>query len=232
MNLNKIKKNAIKIIGNDLANIIIEKIKNNLIIIQNKKEKEINNIIYSVFNYIDSVENSNYNLINNLNLNNIEDIWKNYLNEYKAKYSTFQFKEKNKIILDYRKNGIGYYWVDLEKLFCIESMIRMEDCGRVNYGNTTLELREQTIDSNISHMIIVYEIESGNIRQVKGKSNQKPPKSIWIWFYNFLCDTDYKINKYIPTYKPENDLKLLDFDVNEKETIYLHQPNLKPTNIL
>ena len=111
-------------------------------------------------------------------------------------------------------------------------MIRMQDCGRVNYGKTTLELREQTESSNISHMIIVYDYKSGNIHQVKGKRSLKPPISYWEWFYKFLMDTDYKINEYVPTYKADTDLTTSNFDSFQKTSIYNKHPNLNKTKTI
>lgn len=229
--LSKREQIIFKILGPELGSLVFNKLKNDIDDITTIPKQDMLNMIYQLCNYIDST--TTYDNLNTISIYDIKKIWLDFFNDYKQTYNPKTYVESNKIILDYREKGIGYYWVDLEKMFCIDSMIRMEDCGRVNYGHTTLELREETTDSNISHMIIVYEIESGNIRQVKGKSNQKPPQSIWIWFYNFLCDTDYKIHKYIPTYKPENDLTILDFDTTQKSSIYMKHPNLiKPTNIL
>jgi len=230
--LSKREQEIYKILGPDLGSIIFNKLKNDIDDINSIKKSDIINMVYHLCNYVDSTTIS-YESLDAISLTKIQNIWINFFNQYKKTYDTQNYIEKNKIILDYRENGIGFYWIDLQKLFCIESMLRMEDCGRVNYGHTTLELREQTKDSNISHMIIVYETESGNIRQVKGKSNSKPNESVWVWFYKFLLDTDYKINKYIPTYKPENDLTLLDFNSLQKSSIYIKHPNLnKPTTIL
>ena len=115
-----------------------------------------------------------YHKLDDINLSDIKNIWESFLNDYKKNYNTSNYIEKNKIILDYRINGIGFYWVDLEKLFCIESMVRMQDCGRVNYNHTTLELRQQFLNRNESHMIVVYDTITNNINQVKGKKSSKP----------------------------------------------------------
>jgi hypothetical protein len=224
--LSKKEKNAIKILGNDLANIIINKIKVDFLNLNYITEKRFNNIIYSIFNYIESNPSLSYSDIDSMDLKIIENVWDSYLQKYISNYTSTNFVETNKIIDDYRINGIGLYWVDLEKLFCIDSMIRMNDCGRVNYGHTTLELREQLDDSNESHMIIVYEIKTGNIRQVKGKSSQKPDSKYWKYFYKFLINTSYKINEYVPTYKSESDLNILDFPINIQKEIYLKHPTL------
>jgi hypothetical protein len=190
------------------------------------KENGLSITLNLIGNYAELLLNGDYNLLTNKTLDSISDEWNDYHTSYKNSYSTKNYIEKNKIILDNRINGNGFYWVDLEKEFCIESMIRMEDCGRVNCGNTTLELREQCIDYNVSHMVIVYNSKSGDIRQVKGKGNQKPEEHYWIYFYNFLINTDYKINKYIPTYKPEKDLLVSDLEKSLQISIYKKHTNL------
>lgn len=183
-------------------------------------------------NYTDIFLDGNYSLLENKLLSDIISEWELYLQKYRISYSSKNYIEHNKIILDNRIDGIGFYWVDLEKEFCIESMVRMQDCGRVNYGKTTLELREQLIDSNISHMVVVYELSTGNIRQVKGKSNNKPNKEYWIHYYNLIMNSNYPINEYVPTYKPENDLLISDLDLDLQLCIYNKHSSLKKYNSL
>lgn len=215
-----------KILGEEIGDLIFSKLKNDISNIDNLSNKEMLKIVYPLCNLIDSNETFNYYKLNEINLSNIKSLWNDFLKEFKINYFKTRYIEKNKIILDYRQNEFGHYWVDLEKIFCVESMIRMEDCGRVNYGHTTLELREQTTTSNVSHMIIVYETETGNIRQVKGKSSLKPDTSKWEYFYRFLIETNYKINEYVPTYKPETDLTIPQLTLTQKTSIYNKHPTL------
>lgn len=226
VNLQQKQKLVFKILGEKEGNLVFTKLKNEIQDLTIIPNKDMLNVVYAMCNYVDSNETLNYNKLDELNLNNIKTIWVDFLEKFKINYFNTQYTEKNKIILDYRKNKIGHYWVDLEKLFCIESMVRMEDCGRVNYGHTTLELREQTTTSNVSHMIIVYEIETGNIRQVKGKGSLKPDVSKWEYFYRFLIETGYKINEYSPTYKPETDLTVSQLTLIQKRSIYNKHPTL------
>ncbi len=220
---NKLLKDIKKALGESAVDYVYNLIYNET----DLKRYGIASLLNLVGNYTDTFLNGDYSKISNLNLKSIISEWDLYVNDYIEKYKSINYTEKNKIILDYRKNDLGFYWVDLEKLFCIESMIRMSDCGRVNYGHTTLELREQTIDSNISHMIIVYELETGNIKQVKGKSSLKPDIQCWEYFHKFLIDTNYKINDYTPTYKSENDLRIEDFNEEVKLEIFKKHPQLK-----
>ncbi len=212
-----------KLLGPDAAPHVLSFIENN----KDYLGKNISQIqVNTIANYVYLIEMGDYSKLTNITANELFDLYDDYILNYKNNYTTKSYVENNKIILDNRNNGIGFYWVDLEKEFCIESMIRMEDCGRVNYGNTTLELREYDDNLNKSHMIVVYENKTGNIKQVKGKRNSKPPKKYWSHFYNLLMNTTYKINRYVPAYKPENDLLVKDLPLVQQQSIYEKHPNL------
>ena len=181
----------------------------------------------TIGNYVYLMDEGNYSILDNIDAETLFKNYKNLVSNFKNTYNTDNFIETNKVIWDGRVNGYGFYWVDLGKEYCIESMIRMQDCGRVNFGNTTLELREQRSKDNISHMIVVYERKSGNIKQIKGKQNTKPDKLYWIYLYFLLVDSGYLFNEYIPTYKPENDLLISEFSNSLQFAIYSKHPNLK-----
>lgn len=218
-----IEKNINIIVGDKIGLIIFDKIKKDC---GNLSEKELYKIVYHTCNYIDSNKHLTYDYINEINLNEISNIWVNFFTDYKQKYDSSEYIENNKIIFDYRIDGFGYYWVDLEKLFCIDSMIRMKDCGRVNYGNTTFELREVTDKGSLSHVIIVYNLEKKLILQIKGKSSKLPNKKYWGYIYKFLMEFPEEINGYSPTFKPETDFKIQYLPTEEQKFILLRHPKL------
>lgn len=190
------------------------------------EEKTLSTKLTIIGNYVSLLQNGNYAELDKINSHQLLEVYEKYVEAYKKNYTTENYQESNKVIFDQRVDGLGLYWVDLQKEFCIESMIRMKDCGRVNYGNTTLELREQLHNSNVSHMIIVYERKTGTIRQVKGKCNSKPAENYYRYFYDFLMNTTYRVSKYIPTYRPENDLKVEELPVDLQVNIYSKFPKL------
>jgi hypothetical protein len=183
-------------------------------------------------NYVSIKNGGDYSILETIDSELLFLEYEKYVLEFKNNYKTNNFQEKNKIIWDGRINNLGFYWVDLEKEYCIESMVRMQDCGRVNFGNTTLELREQTETDNVSHMILVYELKSKNIRQIKGKQNRKPKSEYWIYLHNLLIESEYPFNQYVPTYKPENDLLISELPVSLLSGIYSKHPNLNKLNKL
>lgn len=218
-----VEENVNIIVGNKLGPIIFDKIKKDC---GDISEKEFYKVVYHTCNYIDSNKHLTYGNLNEINLNEISDIWVNFFTDYKQKYNSSEYIENNKIIFDYRINGFGYYWVDLEKLFCIDSMIRMKDCGRVNYGNTTFELRETTDKESLSHVIVVFNLEKKLILQIKGKSSKLPNKKYWEYVYKFLMEFPEEINGYSPTFKPETDFKIQYLTLEQQKSIHLRHPKL------
>ena len=75
-------------------------------------------------------------------------------------------------------------------------------------------------------MVVVYEISTGNIKQIKGKQNSKPNEIYREYLYELIMNTDYTFNKYVPTYKPENDLLISELSLNLRTHIYEKYPNL------
>ena len=61
---------------------------------------ETRKIVYDICNYIDSNEELTYDNLKDINLKNINQIWGEFLNNYKQSYDTLNYNETNKIILD------------------------------------------------------------------------------------------------------------------------------------
>lgn len=222
-----IKEKSVKtILGNDIGQIVFNKIHTETGSLRKMSDKRVKEIAYTVSNYIEAVHSSDYSFLNNKTIKEIEDLWGSWIHEYKINYTTKDYIERNKILLDRRTDGFGFYWVDLEKEFCVESLIRRDDCGRANYGDTIIELREQTDSENLTWVAIVYNKISNNIRQIKGRNNQKPDKEYWSQISDFMLNGDYPINTYVPQFKSENDLKMIDFDIVTRNRIKNKHPNL------
>jgi hypothetical protein len=142
----------LKVLGPNSVPFVYKFIENNK---QFLKKKSLPVQLNTIGNYVYLMDEGNYSIINNIDAKTLFDDYEKLLLDFKKTYNTNNFVETNKIIWDGRVGNYGLYWVDIEKEYCVESMVRMQDCGRVNYGNTTLELREQTSNDN----------KSGNIKQ-------------------------------------------------------------------
>ena len=198
------------ILGDTISSILLSKIEidygND---IKKHSDFTLRNIVYDVANYVEMVLNSDWSILNKTTIQTIQRLWGEYITEYCNSYSPHNYIETNKILLDSRIDNIGYYWVELNTYHSIEMIARMRNCGRCNYDNTLIELRENTKDSNNSHVVIVYNKSSGLIRQVKGIDNTMPSTIHWDEILNFYMNSPYKIlgHNYISetevNFKPE-----------------------------
>lgn len=143
------------------------------------------------------------------------------------------YVEEHEIIIDFRKNGIGFYWVDLATNRCTEEGERMGHCasssGRLyslreykplGIGNNTL---------NKSHLTMSLSKE-GKILQLKGPKNSKPPESLHQYILPLLYyrgeNGHYLVNGFGYEYDSEHDFKLLDLDKNQIIRLNSLRPNL------
>lgn len=222
--MTSVEKSILKVLGPESLPYVEEFLRRNK---SQLKEIPLGIQLNTIGNYTHLLHNNDYSRLSTIDWKTLFLDYENYVVYYKQTFNTDNFTETNEVIWDGRVNEMGFYWIDLKTEYSIESMIRMEDCGRVNFGNTTLELREQTKEKNESHMIVVYEINSGNIKQIKGKQNLKPHPEYWKYLYELLINGNYKFNEYVPTYKPENDLLISELPEDLQFTIYGKHPNLK-----
>lgn len=158
----------------------------------------------------------------------------------RSKYDV-DYVEKNKVILDFRKNGIGFYWVSFGTYRCPEEALRMGHCG--SSMGTLYSLREykkvgDTRTLNKSHLTM--SIFDGKILQLKGVRNKKPNskyhKYIIPLFQLQKDNGNYLINGFGREYFDEDDFKLSDLDIRELYNLYQRRPDLfkdkKEQNIL
>jgi len=208
------------IVGAEIGNTLLSKIEidygND---IRKHSDFTLRNIVHDVSNYIEMGFNSDWNILNKNTIQEIQKLWGEYITNYRNNYSPHNYIETNAILLDNRVDGIGYYWVDLNTRYSIEMIARMGNCGRCNYGNTLIELRETTKDSSKSHVVIVYNIASGLIRQIKGKGDIIPSEEYWDEIFNFYINTPYHISGHNYTQKEGIDFKPEMFSKEKYELV-------------
>jgi hypothetical protein len=122
--------------------------------------------------------------------------------------------EKNNIILDYRKNGVGYYWVDLNCYYSYEMLFRLHNCGRVNSYQNLLELREYNINGYNYSRVVVVICNDGFINQIKGDYNLKPDIIYKDYIYDLFLN--YKELKGFKILIP-NDSNFTHADLSDTE---------------
>ncbi len=171
----------------DHSDYILEKIDKEMISISQKSTKFVSDIAYTISNYVDFINSGKYDGLNDVKISDMKSEYDQWLKKMHKTYPIKNYVERNKIILDYRLNNVGYYWVDLETHFNEETAYRLNNCGRVNPYQNLIELREfDEFGYNFSRILVVIS-KNGVINQVRGDYNTKPdPKYNNIIFDFFM----------------------------------------------
>jgi len=204
------------IVGNEIGSILLNKIELDYgNVIRKHSDFTLRGITYGIANYVDNVLDSDWTILNTMTPTEIQTLWNKYVLNYRNNYSSKNYIELNTILLDNRIDGLGYYWVDLKKHYSIEMIARMGNCGRCNYGDTLIELREATPDSNQSHIVIVYNNSTGLIKQIKGVGEKLPEAIYYDEIYNFYINSPYIIAGHKWEWKEYLDFKPEMFGVDK-----------------
>jgi hypothetical protein len=232
-NLSKKRQIIGKIFGDFLIDVIIEKIKNeDKYDLKTKSDESLRKLLFPVASYIDNFCNSDYSILNNHTLNEIHKLWEPLVDEFKLNFTTKNYIEKNKIIIDRRVNGQGFYWIDHEKCFSLEMAIMMGSCERIDVNDTIIELRE-ILDGNLYFGVaIALDKEKNIIRQIKGIRNEMPDQKYWDLIFDFLYNSDYTNLIYVPQFQPHNDFKVSFFSKDKQNTLKTKHPNLNVKKIM
>ena len=145
--------------------------------------------------------------------------------------SKIDYKETNDIILDFRKNGVGYYWADLGTTNCPDEAERMGHCG--NSRGNIYSLRyykkiENNHTLNKSHLTASID-NLGNLLQLKGQKNSKPTSeyhSVILPLFYLKAEDDYLINNVGYEYDSSRDFKISDLTNEEISKLYTDRPIL------
>ncbi len=145
--------------------------------------------------------------------------------------SKIDYIENNEIVLDFRKDGVGYYWTNLGVSECRDEKDRMGHCGATrgilyslrNYKNIENghTLNKSLLTASIGR--------NGELLQLKGPKNSKPLEEyhtlIVPLFY--LKDEDgYLIDSIGYEYASERDFKISDLTEEEVKKLYQDRPEL------
>ena len=156
--------------------------------------------------------------------------------------SKIDYKETNDIILDFRKNGVGYYWADLGTTNCPDEAERMGHCGS-SRGNIYSLRHYKKIENNhtLNKSYLTASVDgSGTLLQLKGQKNSKPTSEfhsmILPLFYlkdggEFEVDGEYETSEYFINdigyeYDSSRDFKFSDLTSEEVSKLYTNRPGL------
>ena len=145
--------------------------------------------------------------------------------------SKIDYIEENPIILDFRKGNEGYYWADLGVGKCPDEAERMGHCGTTRgnlYSLRSFRNIENNHTLNTSHLTASVD-GSGDLLQLKGPKNTKPPKELHPLILPLLYvkkGEKYLIYSFGYEYNSPNDFKLSDLTDDEVKKIYSDRPEL------
>ena len=149
--------------------------------------------------------------------------------------SKIDYKETNDIILDFRKNGVGYYWADLGTTNCPDEAERMGHCGS-SRGNIYSLRHYKKIENNhtLNKSYLTASVDgSGTLLQLKGPKNSKPSNDshslILPLLYHHIDNGDYNgylINHIGYEYDSTRDFKISDLTEGEVKKLYSDRPEL------
>ena len=183
--------------------------------------------------------NGNFSSLKNNSFNEMVTKAKKWHDSLGGGTAKINYVETHPILLDFRdKNGLGFYWVNLETNDSREECERMGHCGRTASGNIIYSLREvikipgSKYSINKSHLSASIS-KGGTLFQLKGPTNSKPKdvyqKFITPLFYA-LNDTedenDFLIQDFGTEYASDRDFKLQDLPNDTLIDLYKNRPEL------
>ena len=197
---------TISLIGKHYGEILLQKLEKEIPNIRNRSDATIKECIYKLINYIDNVENSNYDIIDNYTISEFERLWEEWFLKYKENYNNENYVETNEIILEC---GDEFYWIKNKNLYSAEMIIRLDNCGRIPINHYSLELRENKNNFNYTHIVIVVD-DKQIAQQIQGPKNEKPNTIYFKYIYKLLINTNL-IKNISSNYPDKNEFRLTDF---------------------
>jgi len=192
--------------------------------------RNIRSKMTSIMDYIRVGLNNDASSIKNLTFSEIEYESIKWHESLNVGEGNIDYVENHPIIRDYRKNGIGFYWSNLETYNSSEECDRMGHCGRTDSYNYLISLRDtkpiginHTI--NKSHLTSAIGKHNGLIYQMKGQKNSKPNERYHPYILDLLL-TDKSIKGFGSEYDSARDFKISDLGEDSVKKLYNVRPDL------
>lgn len=215
----------------DHSDFILNKINKENISISHKSTNFVSDIAYTISNYVDFINNGSYLGLDKISLLEMKEKYSQQLKEWSKNYPENNYVEKNEILIDYRVNNIGYYWVDLKTHFSYETAFRLNNCGRVNTYQNLLELREfNELGFNYSWIVLVMN-KDGLINQIRGNYNKKPEQKYNNFVFDFLMRYN-KVNGFKIVGGKNDDLTISDLSADQIKILKEKRPELFKMSLL
>ena len=204
---------------------LLKKLNEDNILLNGKSTNSIDKLIYPIVNLIDFKFNGDYSQIIDKTIDDIHSMYGEWCMLTSNSFTTLNYVENNNIILDYRIDGIGYYWADLNCYYNYEMLFRLHNCARVNSYQNILELREHT-DSNYNFSKVAIAISNdGFINQIRGDFNMKPNIIYRDFIYDLFLNYE-KLKGFKFLFTKETDFTHMDLTKEQLDDLRKIRPEL------
>lgn len=138
------------------------------------------------------------------------------------------YTENNEIIIDYRSNGVGFYWANLNTSMSEEEKRRMGHCGN-DPGKVIFSLRSiDEIKDGRSHVTISYDPRKKTLGQMKGPRNRKPKAIFHKYIIDMILNKKYPIKGFEKNiYGYDTNFHLSDLTDEEQKYIFSKNKDVK-----
>jgi hypothetical protein len=184
----------------------------------------------TIMDWIRTGLNGNVKPYQNLTYDQLVQAAKKWHDELGVGNGEINYVEENEILLDYRDEGIGFYWVNLNTNTSDEECDRMGHCGRTSSDNTIYSLREvkrfnEKYTINKSHLTAAIGNRDGIVYQMKGPKNSKPQEKYYPYIIDLLLKNE-DIKGFGSEYNSNDDFSLGDLPEDKVKEIYSQKPIL------
>lgn len=192
--------------------------------------------ITSIMDWVRVGLNGNVNEYKNVGFGNLYKKSREWHESLDTGSGAINYIEENTILRDYRKDGVGFYWSDLETNNSDEECNRMGHCGRTSSDNTIYSLREtkrinEQYTINKSHLTAAVGSSDGIIYQMKGTKNSKPKEEFHPYIVDLIINEE-NIKGFGSEYQSSTDFKITDLPESDIKKVYDSRPELFNTRQL
>jgi hypothetical protein len=139
------------------------------------------------------------------------------------------YQETGDVFIDYRNtDGVGYYWVHLNKSSCTDEADRMGHCARSNSGKLISFRRINDFGEGESYLTVDYR-PGGIIGDFHRHGNKKPTSRFHRQIVDFLLNTRYPVSSLTKegVHRYEDNFKLSDLTPADLNRVYSGNPSLR-----
>lgn len=138
------------------------------------------------------------------------------------------YQEQNEVVIDYRVDGVGFYWANLNTSTCEEEKARMGHCGS-KYGTTLFSLRRIHPNGDGESYVTLARSPEGIVSEVHGKRNSKPKQIYRQYIIDFLLNNKYPVKGLTlqGVYRPEENFQLEDLTKEELKMLFDKNKDIK-----